>query len=342
MMIDIQPTGVRYVFGEGPLVEKPILTWPPGAGQNRPSQSGSMPWVGFPTSGGSAPINPHGRAGQGSDAGDASCAIPTAAAVELQSLLARAVEEEVVPRLLLSKRSMVGAADSDPQDTAPIAQEDVVAMVALVVTSEAEKAVAFVESLRGRGVSLERIYLDLLAPTARRLGQLWLDDLCSFAEVTVALSRLHRVVRELSPAFVTDRRPSHARRRAALLPVPGEQHTFGLLMVSEFFIRAGWEVWSEPTTTEEELTSLVGREWFAIIGLSVACEDRLEQLPALIRAVRRASRNPALGIMVGGRIFAEQPGLAAEVGADATALDGRQATLQAETLLALLTTRAER
>ena len=43
--------------------------------------------------------------------------------------------------------------------------------------------------------------------------------------------------------------------------------------------------------------------------------------------------------MVGGRVFAEKPELAGLVGADATATDGRQAALQAETLLALLATR---
>jgi hypothetical protein len=56
----------------------------------------------------------------------------------------------------------------------------------------------------------------------------------------------------------------------------------------------------------------------------------------LIRDVRRASRNSGLGILVGGPMFIERPDLVGLVGADATAADGRQATLQAETMLALL------
>jgi MerR family transcriptional regulator, light-induced transcriptional regulator len=40
-----------------------------------------------------------------------------------------------------------------------------------------------------------------------------------------------------------------------------------------------------------------------------------------------------VGVMVGGPIFTDNPGLAAEVGADATAQDGRQAPGVAEQLL---------
>ena len=40
--------------------------------------------------------------------------------------------------------------------------------------------------------------------------------------------------------------------------------------------------------------------------------------------------------MVGGRIFVAHPELVARVGADATAIDGGQAALQAESLLTLL------
>jgi methanogenic corrinoid protein MtbC1 len=267
---------------------------------------------------------------------------PPGAAQELQHLLARAVADEVVPRLVAAQRA-AATADAAPYEAGTTAgPEDVVALVALIVTSDVPTALAFVETLRARGATLDRLYLDLLAPAARRLGQLWAEDLCSFADVTMGLARLQHVVRELSPAFVVDGRTPDVRRRIALLPVPGEQHSFGLVMVAEFFLRAGWDVWSDPCATEAEMLALVEREWFAVVGLSVGCDSLVQRLPALIRGIRRTSCNPEIGVMVGGRVFAENPGLAALVGADATAADGRRATLQAETLLALLPTRAAR
>jgi methanogenic corrinoid protein MtbC1 len=303
-------------------------------------EDGPLPWAGLPGIE-SGPTLPPPIVLPDLDARGSRRAPPGAAA-ELQKLLARAVADEVVPRLAAAQRAAATAAAA-PYDAGTTAgPEDVVALVALIVTSDVKTALAFVETLRARGATLERLYLDLLAPAARRLGQLWAEDLCSFADVTVALARLQHVVRELSPAFVMNGRATDARRRIALLPVPGEQHSFGLLMVGEFFQRAGWDVWSDPVATDAELLALLEQEWFAVIGLSAGCDAQVARLPSLIRAIRRTSCNPEIGVMVGGRAFSENPSLAALVGADATAADGRQATLQAETLLALLPTRAAR
>jgi methanogenic corrinoid protein MtbC1 len=186
---------------------------------------------------------------------------------------------------------------------------------------------------------MEALYLELLAPAARHLGELWTADLCGFAEVTVGLCRLHQVLRELSPAFQNEGGRRAHGRRALLVPVPGDQHTFGLVMVAEFFRRAGWDVWSGPPASRGELVGIVRREWFAVVGFSASCDTRLEALASGIHAVRRASRNPAVGVLVGGPVFVEHPELATLIGADATAVDGRQATLQAESLLALFATR---
>ena len=63
---------------------------------------------------------------------------------------------------------------------------------------------------------------------------MWEDDRVSFADVTVALCRLHDVMRNLSSSQppATDTLPQG--RRALLVPMPGEQHTFGLVMVADF------------------------------------------------------------------------------------------------------------
>jgi len=56
----------------------------------------------------------------------------------------------------------------------------------------------------------------------------------------------------------------------------------------------------------------------------------LEPLARTIHALRRASRNADIGVMVGGQVFNEHPEYVALVGADTTAADARQAALQAE------------
>jgi methanogenic corrinoid protein MtbC1 len=248
--------------------------------------------------------------------------------------LARLIESEVVPRLVLSGRAANACEPVPEPAVAAPGPEDVVALVALVIADDAAAPLAYVEALRARGVPLERLYLDLFAVVAQRLGQLWTEGLCSFADVTVGLVRLQGLVREYSPAFLPSVEAHDPRRSALLLPAPGEQHTFGLAMVAEFFLRAGWEIHCDPMISEDEVSSTVKNRWFAVAGISVGNNDQLDAVAALIRRVRRESCN-----RVGGRVFAEKPSLAGLVGADATAADGRQAALQAETLLALLATR---
>ncbi|MEJ1937739.1 cobalamin B12-binding domain-containing protein, partial [Nostoc sp. NIES-2111] len=121
-------------------------------------------------------------------------------------------------------------------------------------------------------------------------------------------------------------------RQILLATAPGEQHTFGLSMVESFFRASGWDVTSDP---DLDPAKLVGLRRYGIIGFSLSSETRLEALSACIRAVRRASRNPGIGVMVGGHLFIERPELVAIVGADLTATDGLTAVLLAQSLLDL-------
>jgi methanogenic corrinoid protein MtbC1 len=248
--------------------------------------------------------------------------------------LLRTVEQQIVPRLVLARRA-AAPPDADVPAWAPD-QSDVLRFSDIVLTEDIGAACAHVHALRARGASLQSLYLDLLAPTARHLGDLWNADLCDFTAVTLGLWRLQQVLRELSTAFHDEVDQRECGRRVLLAPAPGDQHTFGLFMVAEFFRRDGWEVWCEPLSTSNDMVARLRNRWFAVVGFSVGSEARLDSLAIMIRAIRRASQNRSIGVMVGGPIFVEHPEFAARVGADATAADGSQAVSQARSMLALL------
>lgn len=252
------------------------------------------------------------------------------------AVLAKTLETDIIPRLLMAHRQTVAAAYIDTSPTGMVGLDDVGTLTGLAMQADLPGALAYLEALRGRGMSLDRLYLDLLAPVARRLGLMWEEDECDFTAVTIGLSCLHQVVREYSPAFVQRSPRAEPDRRVLLAPTPGEQHSFGILVVEQFFRGAGWDVWSGAGVARAEIVEAAQRVWFGVAGFSLACEDHLGNLAMLIRDVRRASRNAGLGILVGGPLFVDRPDLVAMVGADATAVDGRDATLQAETMLALL------
>lgn len=254
--------------------------------------------------------------------------------VELRlAVLSRAIEHEIIPRLMLAHPT---AADCLSMTSAPspqVSAEDVTAFAKLVLAPDENVAHACIETMRNSGISVETIYTDLLAPVARYLGELWEEDLCDFTEVTLGLGRLHQVLRELSPAFSQTNLTANGRR-ALLLPAPGEQHTFGLVMVSEFFRRAGWDVGGGPWEAGADPVMMVRSEWFDVVGFSLGDVTHLDALAECIQQIRKSALNSSISILVGGPLFLAHPEYVSYVNADAASTDGAQAPTLAARLVA--------
>ena len=244
-------------------------------------------------------------------------------------LLERALELEIFPRLLKTCRA---AAEETAPEAAPSGGE-LDAFMDFILADDMTGARAVVQDILRRSIGRAALLDDLFAPAARRLGVLWEQDLCDFATVTLGILRLDQMMHETDgDELVGHPVPGHDRR-ALLMPVPGEQHNFGVSMLSDVFRRGGWHVWSGNATSRPELLRLVRREAFHVIGFSAATQRLVGLLPSCIRAVRRASRNPEIRVLVGGKYFLDNPGEAAAMGADATARDARDALSCADRLV---------
>jgi methanogenic corrinoid protein MtbC1 len=239
--------------------------------------------------------------------------------------LALLVETEIIPRLVLAHHL---APDPILEQVAKI-DEATEVFTQMVLSREVEALVAFVDNLLQAGQSLEAIYLDLLAPTARRLGDYWDEDRISFTDVTIGVGRLQHLVRTLSSRAgqeVSD----ETSPSAYFIPSASEQHTFGLFILEDIFQRAGWRTWVETSATDAQTIDAVRSQWFDLLGVSASRDTQIDEVTSTICAARRASRNPDLFILVGGRLFIEQPEIVSAVGADAIATSGDHALLVAE------------
>jgi methanogenic corrinoid protein MtbC1 len=240
--------------------------------------------------------------------------------------LSKVIEGDIIPRLLM--------AHDVP------AEQDPTASMAVVVTfsrhllrGDIEAATEVIDGLRLGGMTISSVFLELFAPSARYLGELWVEDICDFTDVTLALSHMQQMLRELASEFTE--RPSNARkapRRALLIAAPGDDHGFGIQIVREFFRRAGWEVTGDPSSYDG-LLRCTRLERFDIVGLSVTNDVSLDGLATIIRAIRNGAADPDVKVVVGGRFFLEHPGFVKQVGADATAPDGRRAVPRISSLL---------
>jgi methanogenic corrinoid protein MtbC1 len=252
---------------------------------------------------------------------------------EVSEQLSRTIESEVIPRLMLAHR-ISPEWGLTPLDAAPQLKAcNVEDFTQLVLQNDYALAAAYIESKRADGAALEQIFLDLLAPTARLLGEYWDKDYCDFTQVTIGLSMLQQLLRKYSPAVTVDGDSNAPLRQALVMPAPGEQHTFGISMVEEFMRSGGWHVEHHPAQSAEELVKMVQDNWYALVGLSLSHEGLYQTLSNCIGDIRRQSRNGSIGVMVGGPFFLEHPDLIESVGADATAVNGPDAVVQARALV---------
>jgi methanogenic corrinoid protein MtbC1 len=241
--------------------------------------------------------------------------------------LGRVIETEILPRLFLAhsgRDRSVDPAPGDPQD-----ELDLGDFARLLFAPGCERAREYLEN-HTRAGARETLLLDVLAPAARRLGQLWESDDCDFVEVTVGLRRLHALMRDLAPDFDDVDHGVNDESRVLFLAAPGEKHIFGMTMVERFFRAAGWR--TRLTDMTQYLDDL-RREWFEIVGFSLSCTRHVPALAAAVGQARAASSNPSILVLVGGPIFIDAPELAREVGADATARDAAGAVQLARSLL---------
>ena len=192
---------------------------------------------------------------------------------------------------------------------------------------------AYVVLLLERGLPMETLFVELLEPTARHLGEMWDRDECDFIDVTLGVARLQKLLAIFNN---THEVPSLDRRRQVIMAMtPGDQHSFGVTMVERFLVAAGWDVHTELSGTVEDIVSAVKEGWFAVAGLTLASDQMLGSLKSTITKLRQHSQTRDIGIMVGGPSFTANPALAKEVGADATAPNAPAAVVTAQKLFDL-------
>ena len=344
--------------------------------------------------------------------------------------LRRIIDTEIVPRLIAMQAERDGSAERPGHHPEKV---EIAALATRLLDPGSQLSPGFLGDLEERGFTMEDIFVHMLEPAARVMGEMWERDECDFIDVALGVGRLQQLMSTIShanprhpappsPAHPASQplilrsgqsprlegratpgaapkpdhpawfetaaaRPPHheghggdpapqaaagssppastpsaasqplilrsgqsprlegrtmpgaapelppvALQRVCMMTLADERHSLGVSMIETLLRAAGWEVRSERGATLRGVEAVMSRERFAVVGLAVSSDRDLDAVAAMIRAIRRHARNPSLGIMVGGAPFSERPALAAEVGADATALNAASAVLLARKL----------
>lgn len=201
-------------------------------------------------------------------------------------------------------------------------------LATLAIGPDADAVRGLIAEAYHRSESLRTITEQLIEPAARRLSDLWSAGDCSEYEVTLGLCRIQTSMRVL----MADRIPEAANDPLVVLvaPLPGEIHLLGATLGAEATWQAGWDTDLRFPSSEEALKRIVATNWFDAIDLSLSPasqrEHRIRNMEKIIQTVRRASKNPDLVVVAGGRAFYDRLATSSDVGADASHASASQVT----------------
>lgn len=241
------------------------------------------------------------------------------------------VEEHVIPRLVRGVQSDPVITNLGRDAVYMPSEEDVLTFADLAVNADVGASLKFIRSLFDKGMAIESIYLDLIAPAAKYLGEMWADDRVDFSRVSLGASCMQRSLLALSENSELENNSTY-QRSVLLSAMPGDQHMLGPSIAAEFLRRYGWHTqFIMPKTAEDILVELKNNK-FDLLGLSLSCDEHLLDLKSLIKKIKSDPGAKDVGIIVGGRGAAADPGHAISAGSDVVALDARDAVLQARIL----------
>lgn len=254
-----------------------------------------------------------------------------------QGRMATLISDEIIPRLIAAH--LPETADATQPDQRVMVQPirlDALELAEKALQQDAGTLLDLVDSALDSGLPVESLLVEIMAPAARALGERWKDDRVDFIDVTIGLWRLQEIIHILTARHSDTIGLGAAERigrRILCASAPDDDHSFGSVMLEEVFNLGGWSTTGLRGAGFAELMNEVTRKSFDVIALTVSNYLDSGALANLLLALRSASRNPGVSIMVGGNLFNEHPALADAVGADATASDARTALRKAEILV---------
>jgi methylmalonyl-CoA mutase cobalamin-binding domain/chain len=181
------------------------------------------------------------------------------------------------------------------------------------------------------GVSVKRVYLDVLQRAQREIGRLWQTNHISVAQEHYCTAVTQLIISQLYPNIFATERKGH---RLVATCVAGELHELGMRMVADFFEMEGWDTFylGANTPTSSVVQSVVEHN-ADVLGVSATIPFHVRDVEDLIAAVRTHEGSRDVKILVGGYPFNVAPDLWKRVGADVYAQDAEQAIAAANQLI---------
>lgn len=200
-----------------------------------------------------------------------------------------------------------------------------------LVRGEQALAHAVIADARKQGIGAARIYLEVLAPSQDRIGELWHEGALNVAQEHLATS-ITMAVMDTLRGEMQPRKLLGAR--AVVTPVEGDEHVIGARMVSDFLSMDGWEVdFLGKGTPAKDLVEFVRQREVDIVALSCTLPEFLPNARDATAAL--GELDPAPKVLLGGLAVDPEELDVPSLGGDAFGRDAGDAVGQARSLVGL-------
>lgn len=211
------------------------------------------------------------------------------------------------------------------KQTTPIATNDL--LPALLAFDESQANILINQAFALYQV--EDVCLQILHPALRAIGEQWLRGEALIAQEHFATHLIQRRLHALLAAYT----PTVSRGRIVIACTAEEQHEIGILILSVFLVRRGWQViYLGANVPQSDIVQVCVRLQPLLLCLSATNQHTAQSLIATAAAVAALpGQSPLIGF--GGAPFNQHSSLRAQVKGHFLGLDAQEAVTKIETLL---------
>jgi methanogenic corrinoid protein MtbC1 len=177
------------------------------------------------------------------------------------------------------------------------------------------KSYKIVNVLLKNGISILDLFETYFPEAAKLLGEDWLEDRLSFAQVTIAMTKLQTLTRDYESSYFTETTFDINQPEILIIIPPGESHTFGAQMAYRKFKRLGTSPYLAIGFNLNEIKHLIKAHNFNLIGLSVSDSENKTNCINLLKNLR-AQTKERTPIVLGGSVIESNNRFSKNLGVD--------------------------
>lgn len=164
------------------------------------------------------------------------------------------------------------------------------------------------------GKDIEGFYLHIIQTSMYEIGMLWERDMISVAQEHLASAIVSRVMASVNMTAVESK---PYKGKAVITSSPNEFHEIGAWMLADVLAAEGWDIrYLGANMPHGDLILLLKSFKPEILGLSITMAFNVNKARDIIQDIKKDPSLQTITVIVGGRVFNDNPDLWKQMGAD--------------------------